>query len=77
MRLIIELSVNYYYKNLLINNEIMTIILNKYTNISHYNLILIIHEVSHERPWIYIINVIYIIYILLYYVLLFLYNNLD
>jgi hypothetical protein len=50
MRLIIKLSANYCYKNLLTSNEVTAIILNKYINASYYNLILIVYEASCKRP---------------------------
>jgi hypothetical protein len=75
MRLIIELSANYRYKNLLTSNKVIAIILNEYINASRYNLILIVREASYKRPQIYIINVIHAIYMPLHYVLLFLYSD--
>jgi hypothetical protein len=77
MRLILELSANYYYKNLLISNEVIALILNKYINASRYNLVLIVYKVSRERPQMHIINVIHVVYMPLYYVLLFPYSNLG
>jgi hypothetical protein len=43
-----ELGADYYYKNLLISNKVIAIILDKYINISRRGLVLIIYEVSHE-----------------------------
>ncbi len=75
MRLIIELHIDYYYKNLLMSNKVIVIILDKYIDISYYDLVLIIREVVYKRPQISIINITHAIYMLLYYVLLFLYSD--
>ncbi len=74
MRLIIESSIDYYYENLLTSNKVIAIILDKYINTSYYNLVLIVCEAGYKRPQIHIINITYTIYILLYYILLSLYN---
>jgi hypothetical protein len=50
MRLILESGANYYYKNLLISNKVIAFIPDKYTDISRYNLMLIVYKVSRERP---------------------------
>jgi len=39
-----ENRVDYYYKNLLISNKIVIILLNKYINISYYNIVLIVYN---------------------------------
>jgi hypothetical protein len=75
MRLILESGANYRYKNLLISNKVIAFIPDEYTDISRYNLVLIVYKVSRERPQMRIVNIIYIAYMLLYYVLLFLYSN--
>jgi hypothetical protein len=75
MRLIIESSANYYYKNLLINNKVIAFILNKYIDASCHDLVFIVYKGGYKRLQIYIINVIYKAYMPLYYILLFLYNN--
>jgi hypothetical protein len=75
MRLIIELSANCRYKNLLISNKVIAIILDEYINASCYNLILIVYKAGYKRPQIRIVNVIHATYMPLYYVLLFLYND--
>jgi hypothetical protein len=77
MHLIIKLSANYYYKNLLTSNEVIALILNEYINASYYNLVFIIYKKGYKRLQIRIINIIYIAYMLLYYILLFLYSNLS
>jgi hypothetical protein len=48
MHLIIKSSVNRYHKNLLTSNKVTTLILDKYIDMSRYDLILIICEVSYE-----------------------------
>jgi hypothetical protein len=75
MRLILESGANCRYKNLLTSNEVIALILDKYTNASRYNLVLIVREASRERPQMHIVNVIHIAYMLLYYVLLFPYSD--
>ncbi len=49
MRLIIESGIDYYYKNLLISNKVIAIILDKYIDTSYYNLVLIICEAGYKR----------------------------
>ena len=75
MRLIIELSANRRYKNLLTSNKVTAIILDEYINASRYNLVLIVREAGRERPQMRIVNVIHVAYMPLYYVLLFLYSD--
>jgi hypothetical protein len=77
MRLIIESGANCYYKNLLTSNKVIALILDKYINASYCDLVLIIYKRGYKRLQIYIINIIYIIYMPLYYILLFLYSNLS
>jgi hypothetical protein len=77
MRLIIKLSANRRCENLLTSNKVIAIILDKYINASCRDLILIVREVSRERPQIRIVNVIHAMYMPLYYVLLFLYSDLS
>jgi hypothetical protein len=77
MRLILESGANCRYKNLLTSNEVIALILNEYTNISRYDLMLIVREASRERPQMRIVNVIHVAYMPLYYVLLFLYSDLG
>jgi hypothetical protein len=75
MRLIIKSSANYRYKNLLTSDKVIALIPDKYINTSYYDLVLIIYKASYKRLQMHIINVIYAIYILLYYILLFLYSD--
>jgi hypothetical protein len=49
MRLIIKLSANCYYKNLLTSNEVIAIILDEYTDASRRDLILIVYKASRKR----------------------------
>jgi hypothetical protein len=49
MRLIIKSSVDRYYKNLLTSNKVIALILDEYMDMSRYDLVLIVHEASHER----------------------------
>jgi hypothetical protein len=77
MRLIIELSANRRYKNLLTSNEVIAIILDEYTDASRRDLVLTVREAGRERPQIRTVNVIYATYMPLHYVLLFLYGDLG
>jgi hypothetical protein len=77
MRLIIKSGANCYYKNLLTSNKVIAFILNKYTDASRHDLILIVREGGRERPQIHIANITHIAYMPLHYVLLFLYSNLS
>jgi hypothetical protein len=49
MRLILKLSANRRYKNLLTSNKVIAFILSKYINVSYRDLMLIIREASRER----------------------------
>jgi hypothetical protein len=49
MRLILELSANCRRENLLISNKVIAFILNKYTNASRRDLMLIVYKASRER----------------------------
>jgi ribosomal 50S subunit-associated protein YjgA (DUF615 family) len=75
MRLIIELSANCRYKNLLTSNKVIAIILDEYIDASRRDLVLIVREASRERLQIRTVNVIHAIYMPLHYVLLFLYGD--
>jgi hypothetical protein len=77
MRLIIELGANRYHENLLTSNEVMALILDEYMDASRYDLVLIVYEVGHERLQIYTVNVIYVVYMLLHYILLFPHSDLG
>jgi hypothetical protein len=50
MRLIIELSANRRYENLLTSNKVTAIILNEYIDASRRDLVLIVREAGRERP---------------------------
>jgi hypothetical protein len=75
MRLILEASANRYYKNLLISNEVAVIILDKYSNASFRNIMLIERYTPNKQPRYYYINLTYTVYIPLHYILLFPYGN--
>jgi ribosomal 50S subunit-associated protein YjgA (DUF615 family) len=75
MRLIIESSANRRRENLLTSNEVIAIILDKYTDASRRDLVLIIREASRERPQIRTVNVTHATYMPLHYILLFLYSD--
>jgi hypothetical protein len=77
MRLIIESGANYRRKNLLTSNKVIALILDKYINVSCCDLVFIVYKRGRERLQIRIINVIYVAYMPLYYILLFLYSNLS
>jgi hypothetical protein len=77
MRLIIELSANCRRKNLLTSNKVIAFILNEYINASRCDLVFIVYKRGRKRLQIYTINVIYVIYMLLHYILLFLYSDLS
>ena len=70
MRLILEASTNYCYKNLLINNKVAVIILNKYGDACFRNIILIKCYTPNKQPRYCYTNLIYAVYIPLYYILL-------
>ncbi len=50
MRLILEASTNYRYKNLLISNKVAIIIPDEYGNTSFYDIILIKRYTPNKRP---------------------------
>ena len=75
MRLILEASANYYHKNLLISNKVAVIILDEYSNASFCDIILAEYYTPNKRPQYYRINLTHAIYMPLYYILLFPYNN--
>jgi hypothetical protein len=75
MHLIIKSGANRRRKNLPTSNKVIALIPDKYINASYYNLVLIICKASYKRLQMRIINVIYAIYMPLYYILLFLYSN--
>jgi hypothetical protein len=71
MRLILEASTNWRYKNLLISNKVAVIILDEYSNTSFYNIMLTERYTPNKRLWYYRINLTHAIYIPLHYILLF------
>ena len=75
MRLIIESGADRRRENLPTSNEVIALIPDEYTDASRRDLVLTVREASRERPQMRIVNIIYIAYMLLYYVLLFLYSN--
>ena len=75
MRLILGASTNYYYKNLLISNEVAIIILDEYNNTSFCDIMLIEHYTPNKQPRYYYINLTHAVYMPLYYILLFPYSN--
>jgi hypothetical protein len=75
MRLILESGANHYCKNLPTSNEVTALIPDEYTDTSRRNLVLMVRKAGRKRPQMYTVNVIYIVYIPLYYILLFLYGD--
>ena len=75
MRLILESGANHYCENLLTSNEVIALIPDKYTDASRRDLVLTVREAGCERLQMYTVNIIYIAYILLYYILLFPYSD--
>ena len=75
MRLILEAGANWRYKNLLISNKVAIIILDKYSNASFCDIILIEYYTPNKQPRYCCINLTYTVYIPLYYTLLFPYGN--
>ena len=49
MRLILEASTNYYYKNLLISNKVAVIILDEYSNTSFRDIMLMERSAPNKR----------------------------
>ena len=75
MRLILEASANRRYKNLLISNKVAIIILDKYSNTSFRDIMLIERYAPNKRPRYYCINLMYAVYMPLHYILLFPYSD--
>ena len=71
MWLILEASVNWRRKNLLISNKIAVIILDEYSDTSFCNIIFTKYYTPNKQLWYYCINPMYAAYIPLHYVLLF------
>jgi hypothetical protein len=49
MRLIIKSGANYCHENLPTSNKVIALILNKYINISYYNLVFIVYKKGYKR----------------------------
>jgi hypothetical protein len=75
IRLILESGTDCYYKNLSTSNEVTVLIPDEYTDASHCNLVLTVRKAGYKYLQIYTVNIIYIVYIPLYYILLFLYSD--
>jgi hypothetical protein len=75
MHLILESGADRCYKNLPTSNEVTVLIPDEYTDTSRRNLVLIVRKAGYEYLQIYTVNIIYIVYISLYYVLLFPYGD--
>ena len=75
MRLILEASANYYYKNLLTSDKVAVIILDKYSNTSFRNIILTERYTPNKQPRYCRINLTHAVYMPLHYILLFPYGN--
>jgi hypothetical protein len=75
MRLIIKSGANCRCKNLPTSDKVTALIPDKYINASRCNLVLIICKASRKRLQMHTINIIYAIYMPLYYILLFLYSD--
>jgi hypothetical protein len=75
--LILESGADCCYKNLPISNEVTVLIPDEYTDASRCDLVLTVRKAGHKRPQIYTVNIIYIVYIPIYYILLFLYSDPD
>ena len=71
MRLILEVNTNCRCKNLLINNKVAVIILDKYIDASFCDIILAERCAPNKQLQYYYINLIYTAYMPLYYILLF------
>jgi hypothetical protein len=77
MHLILESDTDRYYKNLPTSNEVTVLIPDEYTDTSYCNLVLTVCKAGCKYSQIYTVNIIYIVYIPLYYILLFPYSNPD
>jgi hypothetical protein len=73
--LILESDTDRRYKNLPTSNEVTALIPDKYTDASRCNLVLTVRKAGYEYPQMHTVNVIYTVYIPLYYVLLFPYGD--
>jgi hypothetical protein len=75
IRLVVKTGTDRCYKNLLTGNKVTAIILDKYTAVSRRDLVLTVRERGQDRLQLYTVDVTYAVYMPLYNVLLFLYND--
>jgi hypothetical protein len=75
MHLILESDADRCCENLPTSNEVTALIPDEYTDTSRRNLVLTVRKAGRKRPQIHTVNVIYVVYIPLYYVLLFPYGD--
>ena len=75
MRLILESGTDRRRENLPTSNEVTVLIPDEYTDTSYCNLVLTVCKAGYKYLQIYMVNIIYIVYIPLYYILLFPYSN--
>ena len=75
MRLVLEESADRRRENLLTSDEVTVIILNKYSDPSYRDIVLVERGGPVDRLRYYRINATYAVYISLHYVLLFLYGD--
>jgi hypothetical protein len=75
MHLILESGADHYYKNLSTSNEVTALIPDEYTDASRRNLVFTVRKAGRKCPQMHTVNVIYIVYMPLYYVLLFPYSD--
>ena len=71
MRLILKANTNWYHKNLLISNKVAIIILDKYNNASFRDIVFLKYTTPNKPLRYCRINLVYTIYMPLYYILLF------
>jgi hypothetical protein len=71
MRLILEAGANYCRKNLLTSDKVAIIILDKYSNTSFRNIILMERNIPNKPLRYYCISLAHAVYIPLHYILLF------
>jgi hypothetical protein len=75
MRLVVKANVDRCRENLLTGDKVTAIILDKYTAVSHRDLVLTVCKEGQDRPQLYTVNVTYAAYMPLHYMLLFLYSD--
>ena len=71
MQLILEAGANWRYKNLLTSNKVAVTILDKYSNTSFRDIVLMERYAPNKQPRYYCINLTDAVYMPLYYILLF------